>query len=364
MHFDLFYELSVPEGRRTESETFHNTLKELKFAEKCGFRAAWLVEHHFMPQYSHSSAPDLLLAAASQATQRLRLGLAIVPLPYHHPVQVAERLATLDILSEGRLEFGFGRGFSPREYRCFNVEMTHSRSIAEESLAVIYQCLTTAKLHFQGQHFNFDDLTVLPRCIQTPHPPLWMAAVSPESFKLAGALGVGVLAGPFKPWFMLKHDIQSYIRNWLAPQSSPSSLPTALTRPQVGMTIGIYCLKDGKRARSVAEEGIVWFYRQLLQQTLPTLERLYVGYEYYRRYRHLHKLLSKITSLKTLELLGMVIVGDPSHCVKRLKALQCAGVTHVLCAIGAGITKPDQNLECMQVLKQEVFPQLNLGIHL
>jgi alkanesulfonate monooxygenase SsuD/methylene tetrahydromethanopterin reductase-like flavin-dependent oxidoreductase (luciferase family) len=356
MKFDLFYELSVPGfGKRTEAQVFHDTLRELETAEHCGFNTAWFVEHHFMPEYSHSSAPDLLLAAASQRTQRLRLGYGIIPLPYHHPVQVAERIATLDILCNGRVEFGFGRGFSPREYECFAANMAQSRHITSEALQIILQSFASRPVTYSGQHFQLDNINVIPKPLQQPHPPLWSAAVSPESFSQAAQLGVGVLAGPFKPWFMIRQDIKRYQQAWKKYKASNLTDGTE-ARPQVGMTIGIFCLEDGQQARELAKEGMEWFYRALLQQTRPVLESLYSSYEHYRHLGRYRFLLDKIVRLSLLERLGMVIVGDPQHCIKQLSKLQSAGVTRVLCAIGAGVLDTQQVEASMRVMSRQVMP--------
>jgi alkanesulfonate monooxygenase SsuD/methylene tetrahydromethanopterin reductase-like flavin-dependent oxidoreductase (luciferase family) len=356
MRFDLFYELSVPDfAGRGESQVFHDTLEELALADELGYTTAWLVEHHFMREYSHSSAPDLFLAAASQRTQRLRLGHGIIPLPYHHPVQVAERVATLDVLSGGRVELGVGRGFSPREYESFGVAMADSRRLTEESLEIVRSSFCGAPVSHRGRHFRLEAVQILPRVVQRPHPPLWSAAVSPESFELAARLGIGVLVGPFKPWFMVREDIRRYREHWRRCHGEGPAAPGQ--NPRVGMTLGIYCLEDGARARRIAADGITWFYRQLLDQTLPVLERLYAGYEYYRRVGRLGGLLGRATSLPVLETLGMAVVGDPVHCAKRLRALQEAGVDHVLCAIGAGVLPSAQVRESMRLIAGEVMPR-------
>lgn len=349
MHFDLFYELAVPAfAGRSEPQVYRETLDEMALAEDCGFRTAWLVEHHFMREYSHCSAPDLVLAAAAQRTRRLRLGHAIVPLPYHHPVQVAERLATLDLLSDGRVEFGFGRGFSPREYAAFGVDMSESRGRVEESLAILRQAFTGAPIRHAGRHYRLDDLEILPKFVQRPHPPLWMAAVSPESFTLAARLGVGVLVGPFKPWFMVKEDIKQYRAAWAEHQPG--------TTPRVGMTVGIFCLQDRAQARAIAKANITWFYRELLKQTAPVLEQLHAGYEYYRRLGSLKLLLETTVNLTILETFGMVIAGDPDHCRRKLETYAEAGVDHLLCAIGAGGSPSELVREAMQTLGHAVIP--------
>ncbi len=326
MHLDLFFELPVPPfGERDEARIHLDTLEEIALADQLGFGTAWLVEHHFMKGYSHSSAPDLFLAACAPRTQRIRLGLGIVPLPYHHPVHVAERVATLDILSRGRVEFGFGRGFSPKEYQAFAIPMGESRTRTQEALEVIRAAFGEGPLDFQGKHFHLEGLEVLPKPVQRPHPPLWMAAVSPESFIQAARCQVGVLAGPFKPWPMVKEDIRRYRGAW-----------SGKAPPRVGMALGIFCLEDGKRARALSREGFVWFYRKLLDQTRPLLRRLYASYGYYRKFSLLGKLMEMTLSLTVLERLGMVVVGTPERCLERLEALREEGVDHVLCAIGAG----------------------------
>jgi len=355
MRFDLFYELSVPAfAGRDETRVFHETLDELQLAEDCGFTTAWLVEHHFMPEYSHSSSPELFLAAASQRTQRLRLGHAIVPLPYNHPVRVAERLATLDVLSEGRVEFGFGRGFSPKEYASFGADMADSRTLTREALEIIQRSFAGEPVSYEGQHFRLEAVDILPKVVQRPHPPIWTAAVSPESYELAAELGIGALVGPFKPWFMVREDIKRYRAAWAHRHGEDP--PEAGQNPRVGMTVGIFCLEDGAEARRIAKEGIVWFYRQLLGQTRPVLEKLYAGYEYYRKVGRLSGLIDKTLGLGTLETLGMVIVGDPEHCVRKLHALEAAGVDHVLCAVGAGVLPTEQIQRSMQVMARDVLP--------
>lgn len=356
MHFDLFYELAVPDfAMRNESEVFEETLVEMTLAESCGFRTAWLVEHHFMREYSHSSAPDLLLAAASQRTRTLRLGHAVIPLPYHHPVHIAERLATLDILSQGRVEFGFGRGFSPREYEAFGIAMQHSRERVDEALAIIRQAFTGKIVDFSGDHFQVKEVTVLPGFVQQPHPPLWMAAVSPASFELAARLGVGVLVGPFKPWFMVRTDIGNYRAAWKKYQDE-SKNPA-----RVGMTVGLLCLEDGKRARELAATHLVWFYRELLKQTAPVLKKLQAGYEYYRKMGTLKFLAEKTLSLAALETFGMVVAGDPAHCRQKLEIYREAGVDHLLCAISAGGLPSEAAQASMRVLASQVIPHFTAG---
>ncbi len=352
---DLFYELSLPPFlNRDEQTLFQETLEELTLADELGFHGAWLVEHHFMPAYAHSSAPAVFLAAAASRTRHLRLGHAIVPLPYHHPIQVAEALATLDLVSGGRVDFGFGRGFSPLEYETFGVPMGESRSRTEEALAVLRAFFAGGPLSFHGRHFQFHDLNVVPRPVQRPHPPLWMAAVSPESFDIAARLGVGALVGPFKPWFMIREDIARYRRAWREHQADPA--PGA--NGALAMTVGIYCHEDRRQARREAKRAMEWFYGNLLDQTAPILQRLYDGYEYYRRMAPAHRIFRHAVHLRALEAMGMVVVGDPAHCRARLQALIDDGVDRLLLAVGAGAMPSERVRASLRLLAAEVLPHL------
>ena len=348
MQFDLFYEISQPPLLlRSEADAFEQTLNEIALADRLGFGCAWLVEHHFMRGYSHSSKPDLVLAAASQRTERIRLGLAVTPLPYHHPVHVAERAATLDILSRGRLELGIGRGFSPQEYQAFGAQMSQSRSLTAESLAILRLAFTRQPVTFHGEHYQLDALDILPYPIQIPHPPLWTAAVSPDTFVWAAQAQLGMLAGPFKPWFMVKQDIRHYLDAWQA--SSP---------PRIGMTVGILCLPDGNRARALAKDALVWFYQQLFATTLPVLERLYPSYEHFHDLGKFRNLLKSGINLRLLETFGMTVVGSPAECIAQLQKYREAGVTNLLCAVGAGALDTAIIQESIHCIAEQVMPAL------
>lgn len=346
MQFDLFFELSLPpQLALTEARAVANWLGELELADRLGFRCAWLVEHHFTRGYSHSSAPEVLLAAAAARTQRLRIGLGVIPMPYHHPVRVAERVAMLDVVSNGRVDVGIGRGFSPQEYRVFGADMSQSRALTAQGLELLRQSFSRApaKVH-DGPHLISVD--ILPKPVQDA-PPLWAAAVSPDSFDWAARQGLGLLAGPFKPWFMSRADINTYRASWRGAEP-----------PRIGMTVGIFCLDDGKRARELAAPAFEWYYRELYKTTLPVLERLYPSYEQLRElghFRHLFRLGINLTLLKTF---GMAVVGSPDECIEQLQKYREAGVTHLLCAVGAGALPTEQVRESMQVIAEAVMPAL------
>ena len=336
-----------PQLARSEAELYAQSLAEMQLADRLGFHGVWLVEHHLMPGYSHLSKPELVLAALAQRTQRLRLGLGVIPLPFHHPLHVAERIGTLDVLSGGRLEVGIGRGFSPGEYAAFGIDMAESRSRIRESLAILNACARGTQLQHEGTHFRLRGVKVVPQPVQRPYPPLWTAAVSPETFDWAAEEGLGVLAGPFKPWFMTAADIARYRAAWR--HSEP---------PRIGMVVGMLCLPDGRRARRLAAPALRWFYGELLRVTAPVLERLLPSYEQMRdlgRFRHLLRLGAR---LPLLELAGLAIVGTPEQCIERMSRLREAGVTHLLCSVGAGALPTQLVRESLECLAAEVLPAI------
>lgn len=349
MRFDLFYELGMPPGLGlTEAQVYAGTLAQIELADRLGYGCAWLVEHHFQRGYSHCSKPELVLAAAAARTRDIRLGHAVVPLPLHHPVHVAERVATLDVLSGGRLELGIGRGFSPSEFAVFGADMADSRSLTEESLAILRASFRGSPVSHRGRHYRLDALDILPHAVQRPHPPLWTAAVSPETYDWAAAHELGVLAGPFKPWFMVRRDIARLRVAWKAPAA-----------PRIGMTVAVLCLADGNRARRIAKDALSWFYGELFKVVQPVLERLYPSYEELRELGRFRSLMKLGVDFGFADAFGLAVVGDPAECRARIAKYADAGVTHLLCAFGAGAVDPAVTRESLELFAREVMPAIN-----
>lgn len=346
MQFDLFYEIALPpQPGRSEVQAYSDVLAEIELADRLGYGCAWLVEHHFMRGYSHSSKPELVLAALSQRTRDIRLGHAVIPLPLHHPVHLAERIATLDILTGGRLEVGIGRGFSPREYATFGAEMEHSRELVEESLDILHLSFGRSPVTYAGKHYRLEMLDIVPHIVQQPHPPLWTAAVSPETYPWAAERGLGVLAGPFKPWLMVKHDIGKYRAAW-----------RGAAAPRIGMTVGVLCLKDRKRAHELAQPAFTWFYRELFKTTLPVLEKLYPSYEQIHEIGRFRQLMKLGIDFGLADAAGLTVVGDPAECIAKLRKYADAGVTNLLCAFGAGAVESGVARESLELFAREVMP--------
>src|SRR3954470_21667441 len=202
MKFGIFYEHQLPRpwDDGAEQRLFQEALDQVELADELGIDFAWEVEHHFLEEYSHSSAPEVFLAVAAARTKRIRLGHGIrqvIP-NYNHPARVAEALATLDLLSNGRVEFGFGEGATRHEIHGFGIPAKQKRALALEAAEQIANMMVmTPYPGFTGTGFSMPCRNVIPKPLQKPHPPMWMACTNRDTIKLAAQLGVGALAFSF-----------------------------------------------------------------------------------------------------------------------------------------------------------------------
>jgi alkanesulfonate monooxygenase SsuD/methylene tetrahydromethanopterin reductase-like flavin-dependent oxidoreductase (luciferase family) len=202
MRISLFLELPLPKPWTEDSELrlFQESLEAVELADKMGFHAAWITEHHFLEEYSHSSAPEIFLAAASQRTNHIRLAHGIVHLPplINHPARVAERIATLDLVSNGRVEFGTGEASSVAELDGFRVDPGLKRAMWDEGLRVTLRCMVeTPFTGFEGTWASVPPRNVVPKPVQKPHPPVWVACTRHATVQMAAERGLGALSFSF-----------------------------------------------------------------------------------------------------------------------------------------------------------------------
>jgi len=260
MKFGIFYEHQLPRpwGEGAEERLFHEALDQVELADRLGIDYAWEVEHHFLEEYSHSSAPEVFLAACSQRTQRIRLGHGIVLLPprYNPPARVAERIATLDLVSHGRVDFGTGESSSLAELGGFGIEVDEKREMWREALEQIANMMAMDPYPgFEGSYFSMPCRNVVPKPVQKPHPPLWVACSNRETIHLAARLGIGALTFAFvdpaeaRKWVSEYHEI-------LARECVPIG---HAVNPNVAMVTGFSCHEDETEARRRGEDGFRFF---------------------------------------------------------------------------------------------------------
>src|SRR6185295_18180097 len=218
MRFGVFYELQLPRPwkKGDEHTLFHQALDQVALADRLGFDYAWEVEHHFLDEYSHSSAPEVFLAAAAARTKSIRLGHGIrqvIP-NYNHPARTAECLATLDIISHGRVQFGIGEGATRLELGGFKIPAREKRAMSLEAGEQIANMMALEPYPgYEGKYFSMPCRNVLPKPVQKPHPPMWIACTNRDTIKVAAKNGLGALAFSFidpdeaRAWSQIYYDI-------------------------------------------------------------------------------------------------------------------------------------------------------------
>ena len=240
MDLGLFLEFPVREGS-TENQAFKESFALVDQAERLGVPSVWMAEYHFNPGRVLAS-PTTILSAIAGRTERIRLGTAVLLLPLANPVRVAEEIATLDQISDGRVEFGVGRGTFPNVHEGFGVPFEESRGRFEEGMEIILKAWTTDSFSFEGEYFNLPEMSVNPKPYQSPHPPVRVGVTSAESFPILGRMGYDILINPSRVFTLpeLKPSIRDYRDAWKAAGHEGQG--------KVGLRIPVYLSEDPQKA--------------------------------------------------------------------------------------------------------------------
>jgi alkanesulfonate monooxygenase SsuD/methylene tetrahydromethanopterin reductase-like flavin-dependent oxidoreductase (luciferase family) len=260
MKFGIFYEHQLPRpwGEGDELKLFQDALDQVELADRLGIDYAWEVEHHFLEEYSHSSAPEVFLAACSQRTKRIRLGHGIVLLPpgYNAPARVAERVATLDLVSNGRVELGTGESSSLAELGGFGVPVGEKRDQWLETIEQVANMLAMDPYPgYEGKYFSMPCRNVVPKPVQRPHPPLWVACSNRDTIHLAARLGIGALTFAFVDPAEARKWVGEYYEI-LKTECVPIGHSI---NPNIAMVTGFSCHEDEQEARRRGEDGFRFF---------------------------------------------------------------------------------------------------------
>ncbi len=261
MRFGIFYEHQMPRpwAEGAEEKTFHDALEQIELADQIGVGYVWEVEHHFLEEYSHSSAPEVFLAAASQRTSRIRLGHGIVALPpaYNHPARVAERIATLDLVSRGRVDFGTGETSSQSELGGFGVPRAAKREQWEESIdAVARMFVEEPFAGVDGKWLKMPPRNVVPKPVQKPHPPLWVACSRRDTILLAAHKGIGALSFSF----VEPEEARQWVDEYYRIITSESCIPAGFAvNPNVAIVLPFMCHENEQTAIERGIDGAHFF---------------------------------------------------------------------------------------------------------
>jgi len=265
MKFGLFYEHQLPKPQNQEQwdpdaehKLLKNALDQVELADSLGFDYVFEVEHHFLEEYSHSSAPEIFLAAASQRTKNMRLGHGITLMPprYNHPARVAERISTLDLVSDGRVEFGTGESASEMEMGGFGVRREEKKQMWEEATREVVKMMTqTPYAGVEGEYFGMPQRNVIPKPMQKPHPPLWVASSRRETTMVAARLGMGSLGFAFETPAEAEERVQDYYE-LVREECYPIG---AAINPALGVLSVLSCFDSDEEAIDKGLEGAQFF---------------------------------------------------------------------------------------------------------
>lgn len=375
MDFGLIYELQLPKPhtREREREVFQNCVDQVRLADELGFSHVWHVEHHFLTEFAHSSAPDALLGAYAAVTERIRLGFGVKLLPfnYNHPIRVAEQVATLDLLSGGRVEFGTGRSSTGVELGGFGIDPEETRDQWRESLEIVLKCWRDEEVAWDSPTMSIPPRNVVPKPYQQPHPPLWMAVTGPESHDIAGELGLGCLSFSIATPL---DKLAARIDRWRTAQRKAKPIGQMINDNAATFVL-VHVADTDEQAREQARAAQMYYVKGQAH-LLTSIVDLYKGREDMGSYGYMQKAVQKAaqkTVQKTVDSLDaakritfekmddrhMCIVGNPDTVIKKVQRYIDTGCTQVLGNFqGFGMTS-EQVFRSIELFGREVIPAFN-----
>jgi alkanesulfonate monooxygenase SsuD/methylene tetrahydromethanopterin reductase-like flavin-dependent oxidoreductase (luciferase family) len=371
--FGIFYEHQLPRPWDDDSEyrILHEALEQCELADELGFDYVWEVEHHFLEEYSHSSAPEVFLAAVSQRTKRIKLGHGIVqtPPPFNHPARVAERIATLDLVSDGRVQFGTGEAGSEAELGGFLIDRDDKRAMWEEGLRVALRCLTeTPFTGHSGPWVTMPPRNVVPKPRQKPHPPVWVACSRRDTIHLAAQKGIGALTFAFIDPEEAQHWVADYYTTF---ENECVPIGDAVN-PNVAAVTTFMCAPDEETAIERGTLGSNFFgyslaHYYLFGQHRPGRTDVWAEFEA-RRAQHGFDPEAVRTAARNQGNLGATAVGQgasglrgavgtPQQIRAYLRRYEELGVDQVVFVSQAGRNRHEHIMESLELFGRTVLPE-------
>jgi len=371
MKFGIFYEHQLPRpwDDGAEHRLLQEALEQVELADRLGIDYVWEVEHHFLEEYSHSSAPEVFLAAASQRTSRIRLGHGIVQIPpgFNHPARVAERIATLDLVSNGRVEFGTGESSSEAELGGFQVDRPSKRAMWEDALDAITRMFVEEP--FAGWESDFISMpprNVVPKPLQRPHPPLWVACSRRETIHLAAQKGIGALTFAF----INPEEAEQWVGDYYSTLASEECVPGGFAvNPNLAVVTPLMCHPDEDTAVERGLDGGHFFGYSLAHfyafgQHVPGVTNIW---DEFQERRDLFGFNRRIAAASTDRLGARLVedgqgvlrgaVGTPDQIREFLRRYEDAGVDQVIFVSQAGNNRHEHICESLELFAREVLPE-------
>lgn len=366
MDFAVFTEIPVPRPWTPDSEfvAYRNTIELAVAADRAGFHSFWTTEHHFLEEMSHSTNPEVLYGAIAMRTERIRIGYGVrlMPRPYNHPVRTAESVATLDLISNGRVEFGTGRSTTRAELEGFGIDPRQTRDMWQEAIGHVVGCWTNEEYEFEGRYWSMPRRRVVPKPRQVPHPPIWGATGSRETHELVGRLGMGLCsfaAGIDLDELRLR--IKLY-KDAVATCTEPIGRVVNDRAATFAMT---HCAAGRQDAIDAARRSFEWYPTVAFRNVASVAEMMgedggALGDWNYLRY------LPRMTAaddwddkwhLEEMVAAGVCIVGDPDDVVEQCRVYERLGVDLLLCMVNPYAIDHEATMRSIELMGRYVLPQ-------
>jgi len=371
MRFGIFYEHQLPRpwAPGDEHRLLKDALEQVELADRLGFDYVWEVEHHFLEEYSHSPAPEVFLAAASQRTSRIRLGHGIVQLPvgFNHPARVAERIATLDLVSDGRVEFGTGESSSEAELGGFGVDRATKRDQWDEALGVITRLMVEEPFAgHEGRFVHLPPRNLVPKPLQRPHPPLWVACSRRDTIHLAATKGIGALTFSF----LEAAEAQQWVDDYYTTIASDQCVPAGFAvNANIACVLPLMCHEDELTAIDRGIDGSHFFGYSLAHYYVfgmhrPGVTNVWEEFEANRdRFGFSREIASQTGQQLGAQLmehgLGSLrgAVGTPAQIRDLVRTYEDAGVDQLIFVSQAGRNRHEHICQSMELFAREVMPE-------
>jgi alkanesulfonate monooxygenase SsuD/methylene tetrahydromethanopterin reductase-like flavin-dependent oxidoreductase (luciferase family) len=351
MRFGTFYFFQAPPGHR-HADIIHHELEQVEWTEELGFDAVWFTEHHFI-DYGLSVDPSTLAAAAASRTRRIRIGLAAAILPFHHPLRLAEQMALVDIISNGRLDVGVGRGNRPAEFAGYRVPQEEARERFDEIVEVVQRAWTEERFSYAGRCYRFDDVRVIPKPLQRPHPPIYQVCVSKDGIENTALRGWPMLNSVlFGPVDQLVANRDTYVG--ALRKAGRSDAEVAALLAHWGVSRQIYVADTDARALEEARAAELWYQESFRRFVLP--DRIEDAHPSLRPgFRAMAERLATVTWESLVR--ETLAFGSPDTVARHIEAMRALGVGHVLCWMNFGGLPQERIRRSMELFAREVMPR-------
>lgn len=339
MQFGTFLLLQSPEALSSQ-EIFSRGTEIAQAAEDMGFESIWCAEHHFST-YGYLSRPLMMAVHLAAKTTRLRVGSAVVVLPLHHPLVVAEEIATADVLSGGRLDVGLGRGYQPYEFARLGQDLAESRERFDEGVDILLKAFEGEPFAYEGKHFRFGETTVLPVPVQRPRPPVWVVGQSKDSIDATVKRGFNLVSGGFGVPIEKLREFRKHFDERVTDPALRSKIRVSTQRP-------VYVTEDESELPAIVEEA-----RWNMRVTLSLRQ----GLERVERGRAIAVPFDNEPSDQDL-LERFFVMGTPETCIARLHALRDAmGIDHFNASFSFGALPREKIMNSMRLFAEQVMPE-------